>query len=639
MRPGDNTLTLSIRLGSSCHPGWGGTLPAFLASPAFDDAFLAKVLASISSQAAYLARHLTAWGNWRIAHLDALVFTALRFPFLPASRDLLDLGIRGLRNALAGQFLPDGVHIERTPSYANWMTNVLGNYYRLPREFPEADAHVDKDLIRRALDYQVQSGLSGLNDSRFIATDEGEAEALRQRRRALRRLGLRATRMPLSQVFPAAGQVFCRSSWETGMKGGRESLSDQRTGSQKSAFSTAWKRHRLLSLQKGGRESFSTEEGLPTPFSERAYLALDAGTWGGGHGHLSRLGLVYRHGGRCLVADPGILTYEMTDPFGPYGKSTPAHSTLNLNGWNQCEADARLLRAESPGDVALVQAKYEGSYWPGRFGWAFRDGRGKAAFGAHERVVFWVKGEYLLVLDSMVSEADAEVRNVWQLGPMDAWETDAAALAWWSKNPSAIPLSPSGRPTGYGRDEGQGRNPHPTLSLEGRGMSEGSINLFLRCLAAPEGTAMETFAGSREPLRGWVGAGGAGAAPAPLVEFRYAGGGGRAGRMSAVLLAPFRGSDRPNYVLRTRLTALDGRLHYLELGLPDGSTDCLAWTKDLDTAIDGEGVPLESDGPFVCLRLKPDGTPARAFLVEATCLTHAGRTIEFEGRATRNCTM
>ena len=37
--PGDSGLNMSIRLGTSHASGWGGVLPAFLASPSFDDSF------------------------------------------------------------------------------------------------------------------------------------------------------------------------------------------------------------------------------------------------------------------------------------------------------------------------------------------------------------------------------------------------------------------------------------------------------------------------------------------------------------------------------------------------------------------------------------------------------------------------
>jgi hypothetical protein len=42
--------------------------------------------------------------------------------------------------ALATQFLPDGVHVERTPGYHHWMVQVVASYAQLARLFPEADA-------------------------------------------------------------------------------------------------------------------------------------------------------------------------------------------------------------------------------------------------------------------------------------------------------------------------------------------------------------------------------------------------------------------------------------------------------------------------------------------------------------------
>ncbi|MCJ7751936.1 MAG: heparinase II/III family protein, partial [Armatimonadetes bacterium] len=295
--PGDSGLNMSIRLGTSHAAGWGGALPAFLASPAFDDSFLQTLADSLSVQAAFLADHLTPWGNWRISELDALVFTALRFPFLEGAPGLLARGIKGMRSALGTQFLSDGVHIERSPGYHEWMARVLASYYELARRFPEADAKVDGDAIVRAFDYAAHDELFGVNDSRAPHRDPDPLRHQRERKDVLAKLlpakGPPAD-PPLEQVFPHAGHVFLRSGWEPGAD----------------------------------------------------YLAFDAGTWGGGHCHLSRLSFVFRSGGRELVADPGILNYEMSDPLGPYGKSTRAHSTLNLNGWNQCEANADLLRAE-----------------------------------------------------------------------------------------------------------------------------------------------------------------------------------------------------------------------------------------------------------------------------------------------------
>ncbi|MFB3881578.1 MAG: heparinase II/III family protein [Armatimonadota bacterium] len=534
--PGDSGLNMSIRLGSSHASGWGGCLPAFLGSSAFDDVFLQKLMDSIAVQVAFLSGHLTPWGNWRISELDAVVFTALRFPFLSGSDALLERGIRGMGNALATQFLPDGVHIERSPGYHEWMAGVLASYYDLARRLPEVDARVDGQMVVRAFDYAAHDELFGVNDSRAPFRDPEALRNLRQRKEVLGRLfpdkGMPAD-PPLRHVFASAGHVFARSSWDPGAD----------------------------------------------------YLAFDAGTWGGGHGHLSRLSLVFRSGGRTLVADPGILNYEMSDPFGPYGKSTRAHSTLSLNGRNQSEADAQLLRAEFTETGLLLHARYGGGYWEGDYAWSFDEGRGSGLFGIHDRIVFWVNGEYLLVLDSMVADAGATVHNCWQMGPTEAWASDTGALNWWSRNPD--------------------------------------VNLLARCIPFAGAVEMECFDGSREPIRGWVGAHGHDAVPAPLLEFRYPSGTG-GDSSTAVILAPFRGENPPSYLPRQAARAGWGPLRHLELGLPSGGADLFSWSRDLSAPADQVG-PVSSDARFVWLRLDASGRPARCFLLDGSYLEHEGR--------------
>lgn len=536
-RPGDNTLTMSIRLGSSVQAGWGGTLPVFLASPSFDDAFLDSMFASIRRQARYLSRHLTPIGNWRIAELDGLVFTALRFPFLAESQELLSVGVAGMRNALATQFLPDGVHIERTPGYADWMTQVAANYLQLARLFPQCDAGVRADRLLRALDYGAQSEMFGVNDSTAPHRDPASLSKLALRADLIRSLRLDGTsaQPPLDQAFRDAGQAFSRTAWSPGAD----------------------------------------------------LIAFDASTWGGGHGHLSRLSFVFRSKGRMMVADPGILTYEMSDPFGPYGKSTEAHSTLNLGGRNQSGTDAQLLKTAFTPAVALMQGRYQGAYWDGKYTWNFRAGRGNGAWGDHERILFWVKGEYLLAIDSMTADGDQEIRNVWQLGPMERWSHDPKSLTWWSDNKDA--------------------------------------NLLLQLAVAPAKTVMQCFEGNREPLRGWIGFHGNDSVPAPLVEFRYP---ARRGSpvLSAALITSYDGNKRPPISVRAKPDTSRGNLHHIEVRLPDGSADTVAWTTGLALPVD-DNQPFFTDGTFVWCRLRADGSIVRHFALDGSYLQFNGKRV------------
>jgi hypothetical protein len=171
------------------------------------------------------------------------------------------------------------------------------------------------------------------------------------------------------------------------------------------------------------------------------------------------------------------------------------------------------------------------------------------------------------------------------MGPMDSWAVDRDALSWWSRN--------------------------------------SDINLLARCMPFVENTKMECFEGSRDPIRGWVGLHGNDAIPAPLVEFRFPAG-LSGGSPSAVLLAPFSGDTPPGYVVKQTSQAGWGHLRYIELGLPNGGTDLIAWTKDLSSPAE-YGSPIISDAPFVWLRMDASGRPRKCFMLDGSYLEWAGR--------------
>jgi hypothetical protein len=255
---------------------------------------------------------------------------------------------------------------------------------------------------------------------------------------------------------------------------------------------------------------------------------------------------------------------------------------VNVDGGNQSGADAQLLRTEFTPETALIQARYQGGYWQGQYGWGFNKGRAGGAYGDHERILFWVKGQYILVLDSMSADAGAQIRNCWQLGPMDGWSHDPQTLTWWSRNPD--------------------------------------VNLLLELIVPPAASVMQCFEGSREPLRGWVGFHGNDAVAAPLVEFQYPAGSSNA-VLSAVVLAAFSGAARPNYTAKLTRDLSRGTIHHLELGLPDGATDHIAWTNGLALPVD-DGQPFTTDGTFLWHRTSAAGQAAKCFVLDGSYLKH-----------------
>jgi hypothetical protein len=215
--------------------------------------------------------------------------------------------------------------------------------------------------------------ITSLNDSScgdFVKTrGNGISDVLKERAEFRKSLGLEERSLPTVQVFPWAGQAFLRESWE----------------------------------------------------NDATYITFDATTCRSYHWHPSRNAIQLQAYGRLFIADPGAFSY--TDPlWGGYGLSTRAHSTLNLNGWNQCEGRADIRYRGAPG-YDVVEGSYEGGYWSGGAGWASDHGQGIHA--THHRTLVWIRGRCIVVLDQLHHPAEPSskpaLESVWQLaqGPVE----------------------------------------------------------------------------------------------------------------------------------------------------------------------------------------------------------------------------
>lgn len=533
MHDGDNTLTISIRLGNTHSPGWSGVLPIFLDSPAFDDQLIDRILASIERQTNFLSTHLSSKGNWRISQLDALVITALRFPFLESAADFLRIGSRGMRAAAVRQFWPDGTHEELSPNYHFSMTKVMCDYYLLAQHFPEiGEMPITKDKLIDACKFYLHSHPTGINDSYGMLELTEKWPGLDQCVRYLSRLenlpSKDLTPRP-DQIYPNGGYVFTGNNDES--------------------------------------------------------ICFDSSAWTGVHSHLSRLALTYRSHGRVLIMDPGIFNYEPSDPFMAYGRSTKAHNTLNVNGFNQGETAATLVDADLRNDFALIHAKYEGGYWQGDYHWNFENGHGKGAFGSHERILFWRKGEYFLVLDSLRTDPGEIINNCWQLAPMRNWDRDEDRQLWWSKH--------------------------------------ADVNLHIQMLKVPAKMTMQCHEGETKPeIRGWIGEQGFKRQKAPLLEFSYPGN-ERRRTISALLVASYH-DQRPEFIVRKSSPSSQMNVQYLEFSTPQGYTDYLVWTPSLREAVESPETPLVSDATLAWCRTDQSGQVVDKYI-------HNGSYFEFEG--------
>jgi HAMP domain-containing protein len=365
----DNSLNMSVRTGGLRSPGWTGIIPDMLGSEAFDDKFIEKMLSSVQWQLEWLEKNLRPTANWRIASLDALLCNALRLPERFGKH--LHFALEGFNIAFEGQILPDGVHIERSGGYHEWMCYLFVELWRLGQKRKDLGVSLDPVKIARMHSYSLHqlkpnAGMCGFNDcgspyrtSDNSATDLGTR--IEEHETLLRETDQDGELSKLA-VFPDAGHVFYRTGWGT----------------------------------------------------DDLWWAFDAAGWSrGGHAHLSRLSIELHNGRRTTLPDPGIFDYEMSNPMAPIGKGTPAHSTMNVNLANQSNVDGKLVRAVDLPTAVVIQGVYEGGYWPGEFRWNFDDGLGRGWFGWHDRTMVWLKDKAMIVLDCLEHDVSETAQLHW----------------------------------------------------------------------------------------------------------------------------------------------------------------------------------------------------------------------------------
>lgn len=519
----DSTLNLSIRMLQ-----WFTALPALLDSPAFDDAVLKAMLDSSCVQLDFLCEHLSSRTNWRIAEADSLLTSGLRLDGLPGADRWEAVGLRVLNDAFHRQILPDGAHEERNPSYHVWMTQVFEKYWRLARAMPDLGLVMTTGPVARMHDYALgatrpNGALNAMHDSVGRRTGV-EPNRLREARAAFRReAGLPEALPPTSQFFACAGQAFWRDGWG----------------------------------------------------EDATYLTFDATTWGGAHCHLSRGAVQLHAAGRSLLVDPGYLTYEARDPFCAHGRSTRAHNTVNLNGWNQSEADP-VCRFESVPGYDLAASCYDGGYWSGEYTWSFRHGHGDGLSAWHHRTMLWVRGRFVAVLDQVRHDYGDRLpflEGNWQLCE---GEVEADPGGAWART------------------------------------CNDDSNVLLLFPLQPGGARLQVHEGERDPLRGWLpGRGEYVAAPQVclLVDPVPAG-----WTDLAAVLIPFTG-DRPPEVAAEAPSP--GGVNRLTLRWDDGTADELFWTGCLARAV-GVQDDFETDASLVHVATDPHGAIAQGLVVDGT---------------------
>lgn len=373
---------------------WARGFYTLQAEPALTPVTRILLLSSIPGHARYLRTFHKPSTNWIAMELNGLATAGLAWPEFRDADAWVQYSVDRLTKELDAQVYPDGAQMELTASYhrvtmLNFQTFQL-NLNQSGRAVPDAFAQT----IDRMWDYLAYTltptGYSPLNnDSDLQLNGPRIAEAAKELDRPdwtfIATNGASGTRPggPPSRAFPWAGQLVMRSGWETG--------------------------------------------------SDWAFF--DAGPAGIAHQHADKLHLSVAARGRDVLVDAGRYTY-VNNAWRRYFVGTSSHNTLLVDGRGQATKPQRV--SDPAAHQLLTAPGYDLGY--GVYNAGYGDLVGLAL---HERMVYYKRGEYWLVLDRVESDRPRAITALWHFHPDCAVSLDELSAASTDPGVGNVRLVPS----------------------------------------------------------------------------------------------------------------------------------------------------------------------------------------------------
>jgi tRNA A-37 threonylcarbamoyl transferase component Bud32 len=336
-----------------------------------------QLIASLGAQVRHLRRRLTAERNHRTLELYALVIAALALPELN-EHDLLNFAMKELHRNLLQDVRPDGVHREQSTHYH--MTAL--------RSFLGARENARRFGLEFAEDYDARL-LKACEFLMHVQRPDGLIPALSD-----------ADTGNYSDLLKLAAEIFDRADFLYVATRGAQGEKPQSTSA---------------SFGDGGyfiqRSGWGDRE---RDFRDENYLVFDCGPLGdGGHGHYDLLNIEVAANGRPLIVDPGRFTYaEDDEQWRRRFKGTAAHNTVCVDDLDQTPyrrgkprgpvAEGRLLERLTTPDFDMLCGEV----------------RSPAYDTIHTRTIFFVRGEYWVVVDSLRGSEPHKFDLRFHLGPL-----------------------------------------------------------------------------------------------------------------------------------------------------------------------------------------------------------------------------
>ncbi len=474
----------TIETGIRAAGAWTELWNRFLHSPAMTDEVLMLFLRAYIDHANHIMNYHTT-GNWLAMEANGLYHVGALFPEFRDAPVWRQQGADWTYAELDNQVYPDGIQFELASGYHHVSLNNFLGVFKIARH---NDLELPADFLARLekmYDFDVYGALP---DRRLPGVQDGGYMDIRGALREAFTLfpertdfqwyatdGAEGTEpAQTSYGFPWAGYYFMRSGWET----------------------------------------------------DANALMFDGGPFGYGHQHEDKLQIIVHAGGRLLLMDPGVYTYERSK-WREYFLDSHSHNVVLVDGQPQRRRgapsrDMYIIDAPLPhiwetgADHDYVEATYDEAF--------------AAPVGTnvrHTRRVLFVKPDYWVMLDTLEA--------------LDGQPHDYQALFHFN-DPTTID------------------------GLRLRTQNADDANLTVAALARPS-LSVEIVEGREDPVLGWQIVGNSQVRPTPTAVYQWRGTGAShlltvlapsaAGQADALASVEPLGDDGLGAVL----TFTDGRQH------------------------------------------------------------------------------
>ncbi len=327
------------------------------------------MLASLPDHAHY-NRNFHGGNNWLTMEISALATVATNFPEYKKSPEWLSYSIKTMTESMKGQVYPDGVQTELTSHYHNV---ALANFVLFKNICDNANQPLP--------DFYNQTIESMYSYSTHIVRPDGN--------RVLNNDGDLGSNVKL--ILKGAGK-YNHPDWEYIATNGR--LGEKPVDGPSYFYPYAGQLISRSGFDKNAQWSF-----------------FDIGPWGSGHQHNDKMHISISAFGRDLLVDAGRFAYtgEVAGKFRPYAKGTQGHNTVLIDGKGQM-ADIRVTEKPLSRSHFKIMPEFD-------YAWNSFDKFYDVKRVKHTRALFYVRGNFWVVVDNIKTRRPHEIETLWHWHP------------------------------------------------------------------------------------------------------------------------------------------------------------------------------------------------------------------------------